>query len=249
MLKINRLSKTFNAGTPAEVIALDSVDLELTAGSFTLILGSNGSGKSTLLNLIAGNYFADSGAIELNGADIGNLTDFKRSVFISRIFQDPATGTAPELSVIENFRIASLRTKSKGLGIGVSSSFKQQVKAKLASLEMGLENRLLQPMSSFSGGQRQAMALLMATFEVPQLLLLDEPVAALDPKAATLIKALASRIIREQNITALMVTHDLRDCLDMGDRIIQMQNGKIIRDISGANKNGLKLPELYEWFN
>lgn len=248
MLSVSHLFKSFNSGTALEVNAVNDVDFNLSEASFTLLLGSNGSGKSTLLNLISGTLFPDKGTITLNGKAIQHLPEHKRSVFISRIFQDPAAGTSPDLSLIENFRIAALRRNKKGLRIGITSSFKKKVEEKLSTLEMKLESRLNQPMRNFSGGQRQAMALLMATLDPPDLLLLDEPVAALDPRTAEVVKNLIAKITSEQKITALMVTHDLKHCVSLGDRIIQMQNGKIIKDISGREKQDLTMPEIYSWF-
>lgn len=248
MLQITRLTKSFNTGTALEVNAVKAVDFTLESGSFALLLGSNGSGKSTVLNLLAGTISPDDGEIFLNGQSIRKLPEYKRSAFISRIFQDPAMGTSPDLSLIENFRIASLRKKRKGLETGINTAFKKKVEEKLSGLEMQLESRMHQPMRSFSGGQRQAMALLMATFEPPDLLLLDEPAAALDPKAAAVVKNLIAKIIADQKITTLMVTHDLKHCLELGDRIIQMQGGEIIKNISGATKKQLSLPEIYSWF-
>ena len=248
MLSVSHLFKSFNSGTALEVNAVSDIDFNLPEASFTLLLGSNGSGKSTLLNLISGILLPDKGRIELNGKTIQHLPEHKRSAFISRIFQDPATGTSPDLSLIENFRIAALRRKQKGLRIGLTSSFKKKIEEKLSTLEMQLESRMNQPMRNFSGGQRQAMALLMATLDPPDLLLLDEPVAALDPRTAEVVRTLIAKITAEQKITALMVTHDLKHCLALGDKIIQMQNGKIIRSISGPEKQNLTLPEIYSWF-
>lgn len=248
MIEISQLSKTFHAGTAREVKAVNNVNLQLEAGSFTLLLGSNGSGKSTLLNLLAGTALPDAGKILIQGKEIQSLTAYKRSASIARIFQDPTAGTAPDLSLIDNFRLAALRTKTKGFQLGVNSAFRQQVAEHISVLGMGLENRLNQPMGSFSGGQRQALSLLMATFDSLDVLLLDEPTAALDPRSAALVIDLSQRIVAEKKITAVMVTHELRHCMQLGNRIIQMSEGKIIRDVAGKEKEGLRLEELVNWF-
>lgn len=248
MIEISHLSKTFHAGTVREVKAVNDVNLQLEAGSFTLLLGSNGSGKSTLLNLLAGTTLPDAGNIRIQGKEIQGLPAYKRSASIARIFQDPTAGTAPDLSLIDNFRLAALRTKSKGFQLGVNSAFRKQVANHVSVLGMGLENRLNQPMGSFSGGQRQALSLLMATFDTLDVLLLDEPTAALDPRSAALVIDLSRRIVAEKNITAVMVTHELRHCTQIGNRIIQMSEGKIIRDVAGKEKDALRLEELVNWF-
>ena len=248
MIEISQLSKTFHAGTAREVKAVNNVNLQLEAGSFTLLLGSNGSGKSTLLNLLAGTALPDAGKILIQGKEIQSLPAYKRSASIARIFQDPTAGTAPDLSLIDNFRLAALRTKTKGFQLGVNSAFRQQVAEHISVLGMGLENRLNQPMGSFSGGQRQALSLLMATFDSLDVLLLDEPTAALDPRSAALVIDLSQRIVAEKKITAVMVTHELRHCMQLGNRIIQMSEGKIIRDVAGKEKEGLRLEELVNWF-
>ena len=248
MIEISQLSKTFHAGTAREVKAVNNVNLQLEAGSFTLLLGSNGSGKSTLLNLLAGTALPDAGKILIQGKEIQSLPAYKRSASIARIFQDPTAGTAPDLSLIDNFRLAALRTKAKGFQLGVNSAFRKQVAEHISVLGMGLENRLNQPMGSFSGGQRQALSLLMATFDSLDVLLLDEPTAALDPRSAALVIDLSRRIVAEKKITAVMVTHELRHCMQLGNRIIQMCEGKIIRDVAGKEKEGLRLEELVNWF-
>lgn len=248
MIEISHLSKTFHAGTAREVKAVNDVNLQLEAGSFTLLLGSNGSGKSTLLNLLAGTTLPDAGTIRIHGKEIQTLPAYKRSASIARIFQDPTAGTAPDLSLIDNFRLAALRTKTKGFQLGVNSAFRKLVAKHVSVLGMGLENRLNQPMGSFSGGQRQALSLLMATFDSLDVLLLDEPTAALDPRSAALVIELSRRIVSEKNITAVMVTHELRHCTQIGNRIIQMSEGKIIRDVAGKEKESLRLEELVNWF-
>jgi putative ABC transport system ATP-binding protein len=248
MIALQQINKTFNKGNPLEINALKNINLELKEKSFHIIIGANGSGKSTLLNLIAGNILPDSGKIVLNNKSIERLPNFKRSQFIARIFQNPVLGTAPDLSLLDNFKLAASRTHSKKLIINNSQGFKKKVIDSIASLGTGLENRINQPMSSFSGGQRQALSLLMATFDDLQLLLLDEPTAALDPSAAKTVMELANKIIKERNLTAIMVTHDLKHCIDFGTDIIQMQQGEIIRNINFDAKKNLTLTQLYSFF-
>ncbi len=249
MIEIKNLNKTFFPGTERQVIAVKSINLTLEVGSFNVMVGSNGSGKSTLLNLIAGSFLPDSGSISINGKQIQSLPSYKRSASIARIFQDPTAGTAPDLSLIDNFRLASLRTQNKGLRIGVDSAFRKVVSAHVSILAMGLENRLDQPMGSFSGGQRQALSLLMATFDTLDVLLLDEPTAALDPRSAARILELTQRILLEKKITAIMVTHELRQCIQVGSRIIQLSEGQVIRDVSGDAKKQLRIEDLANWFS
>jgi len=248
MIEILKLNKTFHPGSERQVIAVQNLDISFENGSFNLLIGSNGSGKSTLLNLIAGTILPDSGTISINGKPIQSIPSYKRSTSIARIFQDPTAGTAPDLSLLDNFRLASLRTQKKGLRIGVDAAFRKVVAAHVSILDMGLENRLNQPMGSFSGGQRQALTLLMATFDKLDVLLLDEPTAALDPKSAVRILELTQRIVAEKKIIAIMVTHELRQCIQVGTRIIQLSEGQIIRDVAGNTKTQLRLEELANWF-
>jgi putative ABC transport system ATP-binding protein len=249
MIEIHKLNKTFHPGTERQVIALQNLDITFENGSFNLLVGSNGSGKSTLLNLIAGTILPDSGTITINGKPIQAIPSYKRSTSIARIFQDPTAGTAPDLSLLDNFRLAALRTQKKGLRIGVDAAFRKVVADHVSILDMGLENRLNQPMGSFSGGQRQALSLLMATFDKLDVLLLDEPTAALDPKSAVRILDLTQRIVAEKQLIAIMVTHELRQCIQVGTRIIQLSEGQIIRDVSGDPKTQLRLEELANWFS
>jgi len=248
MIEILKLNKTFHLGSERQVIAVQNLDISFENGSFNLLIGSNGSGKSTLLNLIAGTILPESGTISINGKPIQSIPSYKRSTSIARIFQDPTAGTAPDLSLLDNFRLASLRTQKKGLRIGVDAAFRKVVAAHVSILDMGLENRLNQPMGSFSGGQRQALTLLMATFDKLDVLLLDEPTAALDPKSAVRILELTQRIVAEKKIIAIMVTHELRQCIQVGTRIIQLSEGQIIRDVAGNTKTQLRLEELANWF-
>lgn len=247
MLELINVNKTFAKNTPNEVNSLVDINLKLASNSFTLIIGSNGSGKSTLLNTIAGTVQVDRGKIEFMGQDITSKPDFKRSSMIARIFQNPLMGTAPDLTLLENFRLASLRNKPKGLHWMNKKQFSAQVSESLVRLNMGLENKLNQNVGSFSGGQRQAISLLMATYADLKLLLLDEPTAALDPRSSEIVLKLTHDIIAEQKITALMVTHDMKHCETMGDRVIQMHQGKIIRDLQ-LNQNRPHYEELMAWF-
>lgn len=248
MIELKGIKKIFNKGTANENVLFDSFDLTIRKGEFALIIGSNGSGKSTILNLIAGTLKSDEGDVSIDGKSIGKLEDYKRSKWIARIFQDPLAGTAPELSIAENFRLASLRTKKKGLNIGTNQAFKNGLREQISQLGLGLENKVDQSMGSLSGGQRQALTLLMATLDETKLLILDEPVAALDPKTASVIMELANDLIRRKNLTAIMVTHSMKDVKEYGDRLIMLKTGKIDRDLSGQAKKTVSLTELYDWF-
>ena len=249
MITISSISKTFNKGNPNEQKIFRNFNLEILKNDFIIVVGSNGSGKSTLLNLLAGTVFADEGSIYLDKKDISKYKEYKRSVWIARIFQNPLAGTASELSILENFRLAALRTKRKGLTIGTGDKFKSVVKEKIRILNLGLENKLTMSMGSLSGGQRQALALLMAIMDDTRLLLLDEPAAALDPKTSDLIMDLAEKVIKEFNLTALLVTHQLKDVVGYGNRVIQMKEGQIIRDFRKSDKEELIISDIYEWFN
>ncbi len=249
MIKLSGVRKTFGKGSPNEIRILDNFNLEVMKGDFIVVVGSNGSGKTTLLNLIAGTVKPDSGSITFEGNDITGLKDFNRSKWIARIFQNPLAGTAPDLTVLENFRLASQRTKPKGLITGTGNKFRALVKEKISVLNLGLENKLEQSMGSLSGGQRQALSLLMAIMDDTKILLLDEPTAALDPKTSLLILELAKKVINEYGLTAIMVTHQISDVIEYGNRVIQMKEGRIIRDIHGKDRKLFTMNEVYEWFN
>lgn len=250
MIEIRNLSITFNPGTEQELHALQRLDLQIPQGQFVILLGANGSGKSTLLNALAGTLSPErgNGEIFINNQNVTHKEVHQRSSYIGRIFQQPADGVASDLSVLENFRLAALRTSSKGLKVGTGKAFRNEVASRVEVLNMGLENRLDRSIGSFSGGQRQALSLLMATYVKPKLLLLDEPTAALDPKSAETVFSLACSIIKEQQLTALLVTHDLRHCTRAGDRIIQLSEGKIIRDNIGVSRESLSLADIQGWF-
>ena len=248
MIKISNLYKTFNPGKTNEVKALQGIDLEIKAGEFLVIVGANGSGKSTLLNSISGSVLQNSGEISIDGNAITSLAEHRRSKWIARVFQNPLMGTADELSVLENFRLASLRTKKKGLTIGINETFKNTVREKISELGMGLENKILQPMSSLSGGQRQALTLLMAVMDDVRILLLDEPTAALDPRSAEIVMKTADKLISDYNLTAFLITHNMKEAFNYGNRIIQMVEGRIVRDLDNKEKMKLSHTDLYEWF-
>lgn len=254
MIELRNISKTYNRSSPKAVVALENVNLFIPEKSYVVVVGSNGSGKSTLLNILAGTARPDEGQILINGIDITCLSDFERSKWVARIFQNPMTGTSPELTVLENFRLAFLRTEKKKFTIGTGERFRKMVKEKISLLGLGLENKLDQPMGTLSGGQRQALTLLMAVMpretgrEEAKILLMDEPTAALDPKTSALILELADKIIKEFNLTVIFVTHQLKDALRYGGRILCMEGGKVTRDLADQYKIKLTIPEVYEWF-
>ncbi|QHS57215.1 ATP-binding cassette domain-containing protein [Mucilaginibacter sp. 14171R-50] len=248
MIQLSNIRKTFNTGKPNQVTAIKNIDLSINTGEFVVIVGANGSGKTTLLNLLAGNILPDSGIITIDGHNVTRLPEYKRSKWIARIFQNPLTGTAADLSIIDNFRLAALRTQPKRLSIGKNEQFKNLVREKIATLGMGLENKIEQPIGTLSGGQRQALTLLMSVMDTCKILLLDEPTAALDPRSAENVLRIADDLIREYQLTAILVTHNLKDAGNYGSRIIQMGEGKILKDVAAADKKNLKQNELYDWF-
>ena len=249
MLRLQQINKTFNAGKATEVVAVQDLTLRLEPRSFTVLVGANGSGKSTLLNLIAGSIYPDRGDILLHEREIQRLPDYRRSRWIGRVFQNPLLGTAASLSVLDNFRMAALRRTTKWLRVGTGSVFRKQVAEKVATLGMGLENKLTQPMGTLSGGQRQALTLLMTVMADVDVLLLDEPSAALDPRSAREVMEIANRLIAEDQLTALLVTHNISEALRYGTRLIQMENGEIIRDYDAAAKRALDHGTVVSWFD
>ncbi len=248
MIELQHISKTFNRNTSNEVNALQDVNLKIDSTQFVVVVGSNGSGKSSLLNAIAGSIYVNEGKIVVDKNEITQMKEHQRSKWIARIFQDPLMGTAPDLSVLENFRLASIRTQSKKFAIGTNEKFKKKVQAKISLLNLGLENKVDQPMGTLSGGQRQALTLLMAVMDETKILLMDEPAAALDPKTSELIMKLAEKMIREFQLTAFLVTHQLKDALTCGDRLILMQEGIIAKDLNETEKSALRLNDLFNWF-
>ena len=248
MITITNIHKVFNKGRANQVNAVIGIDLTINTEEFVVIVGSNGSGKSTLLNLISGSILPSSGTITIDGADVTKLADYERSKWIARVFQNPISGTASELSILDNFRLAAIRTKTKGLSIGVNDAFKRHVKEKIATLGMGLENKIEQPMGTLSGGQRQALTLLMSVMDECKILLLDEPTAALDPRSAEIVMRTADKLSQEFKLTTILVTHNLKDAYNYGTRIIQMGEGMIIKDVDKQYKQSLKQNDLFEWF-
>lgn len=248
MLEISNLSKTFNKNTINEKIALDHINLTLKEGDFVTVIGGNGAGKSTLLNAICGAWNIDAGKILLDGINITNMADYKRAKFLGRVFQDPMMGTAGEMEIAENLAIANRRGKRRTLRWGMKKQEKANYQTLLAQLDLGLENRLTSKVGLLSGGQRQALTLLMATLQKPKLLLLDEHTAALDPKTSAKVLEITDRIVSEKNLTTIMITHNMKDAIAHGNRLIMMNEGKIIADISGAEKEKLTVEDLLRMF-
>jgi putative tryptophan/tyrosine transport system ATP-binding protein len=248
MIQLKNISKIFHPGQVNEVRALHPLSLEITKGDFVVIVGSNGSGKSTLLNLISGQLLPDRGQIFLDQIEVTHLPDYRRSRWIARVFQNPLSGTAPDLSILENFRLAALRTQSKTLTLGNNQAFRALVREHIAVLGMGLEQKVDQAMGSLSGGQRQALTLLMSVFDDVSVLLLDEPTAALDPRSAAVVMSTADRIIQSYQLTAVLITHNMKEACNMGNRILQMHEGQLKRDLSGAAKHQLREQDIYAWF-
>ena len=248
MLKIKKLRKVFNAKTINEKVALNNIDLTLNEGDFVTVIGGNGAGKSTLLNMIAGVYPMDSGQIILNGIDISLLPEYKRAKYIGRVFQDPMMGTAAQMQIEENLALAKRRGKKRGLAWEITNSEREEYKVLLQRLGLNLENRLTSQVGLLSGGQRQALTLLMATLQSPNLLLLDEHTAALDPKTAESVLQLTQELVAESNLTTLMITHNMKDAIKYGNRLIMMYNGQIIYSVEGEEKKNLKVEDLLAKF-
>jgi putative ABC transport system ATP-binding protein len=248
MIDIIKVHKIFNPGKANQVNAVNGIDLHIKTGEFLVIVGANGSGKTTLLDLVAGSVFPNSGSIEIDGKDVTKLPDYQRSLWIARVFQNPMSGTASDLSILDNFRLAAIRTKPKGLSIGITDDFKKRVKEKIVTLGMGLENKIEQPMGTLSGGQRQALTLLMSIMDSCKVLLLDEPTAALDPRSAEIVMHTADKLIKDYKLTAILITHNLKDAYNYGNRIILMGEGLIIKDMDALNKSALKQTDLFDWF-
>ena len=248
MFEIKNVHKTFNPGTVNEKKALSGIDLTLNEGDFVTVIGGNGAGKSTLLNMIAGVYPVDCGSITIDGREVTKLPEFKRAAYLGRVFQDPKTGTAADMQIVENLALAARRGKRRTLKSGVSRSEKSEYKELLKSLDLGLENRLTSKVGLLSGGQRQAITLLMATLKKPKLLLLDEHTAALDPKTAKKVLDLTEQIVAEHHLTTIMITHNMKDAIAIGNRLIMMNEGKIIYDVSGEEKKTLTTADLLAKF-
>lgn len=248
MLTVNHLKKTFNAGTVNEKVGLNDVSLHLEEGDFVTIIGSNGAGKSTLFNLISGYFVSDEGQILLDDEDITFCKEHKRAKHIGRLFQDPLKGTAPSMTIEENLALCYMRSKSNPLSLGLKKKEKELFRERLAQLDLGLEDRMKTKMGLLSGGQRQAVTLLMSTLVVPKLLLLDEHTAALDPATADKVLKLTKEIISENHITAMMITHNIQSSLDLGNRTLMMDAGRIILDIKGKERDKMTVLGLLDLF-
>ncbi len=248
MLEIRNISKTFNKGTINEKRALIDVSLTLKDGDFCTVIGGNGAGKSTVMNAIAGVWPVDSGRILIDGEDVSALPEFKRAVYLGRVFQDPMTGTAGDMQIVENMALAARRGQKRTLRWGVSHKEEEEYRELLKKLDLGLEDRMTSKVGLLSGGQRQALTLLMATMKKPKVLLLDEHTAALDPKTAAKVLEATDRIVGENKLTTLMVTHNMNDAIAHGNRLIMMSHGNIIYDVSGEEKKNLKVPDLLRKF-
>lgn len=248
MLNINHIAKTFNPGTITEKRALTDCDLHLQPGDFVTVIGGNGAGKSTMLNAVAGAFLVDKGSIEIDGVNVTRLPEHKRAKYLGRVFQDPMTGTAATMSIEENMALAYRRGKRRGLRWGITAKEREFFRQQLKTLELGLENRLSAKVGLLSGGQRQALTLLMATMQKPKLLLLDEHTAALDPKTAAKVLHLTRKLVADNSLTALMITHNMKDALQYGNRTIMMHEGKVILDIGRETKAQLRVEDLLQMF-
>ncbi len=248
MLDIINVEKTFNPGTINEKKALCGIDLHLDEGDFVTVIGGNGAGKSTMLNMIAGVYPVDCGSIVIDGTDVTRLPEYKRAKYLGRVFQDPMTGTAADMQIEENLALAARRGKRRTLLPGITAKERRQYKELLELLDLGLEDRLTAKVGLLSGGQRQALTLLMATLKKPKLLLLDEHTAALDPKTAKKVLDITEQIVRRDNLITVMITHNMADAIRVGNRLIMMHEGRIVVDVKGSEKSNLTIEELLQMF-
>ncbi|HHT15408.1 MAG: ABC transporter ATP-binding protein [Christensenellales bacterium] len=249
MLKVQSVTKTFHPGTVNANTALDNLSLHLKNGDFVTVIGGNGAGKSTLLNAIAGTFSIDEGSIVLDDVDITNLPEFRRSAFLGRVFQDPMMGTAPTMQIDENLALAARRGQKRGLKWGMKREEQERYRELLKTLELGLEDRMSIKVGLLSGGQRQSLTLLMATLKKPKLLLLDEHTAALDPRTAPKVLEITQRLVEHHKLTTLMITHNMRDALHLGNRLVMMDGGRIVLDISGEEKKNLTVSDLLARFS
>ncbi len=249
MLELKNISKTFFPGTVHEKTALDNLNLTLHEGDFVTVIGGNGAGKSTMLNAIAGTFPVDSGTILIDGKDVTRLPEYKRAALLGRVFQDPMMGTAPTMQIQENLALAARRGKPRGLRWGITPQEQEMYYQKLKDLDLGLEDRMKAKVGLLSGGQRQALTLLMAVLQKPKLLLLDEHTAALDPRTAAKVLELSDRIVEENHLTTLMITHNMKDAIAHGNRLIMMDAGHVVLDISGEDKKKLTVNDLLTLFS
>ncbi len=248
MLRIEHIRKTFNPGTITEKLALSDVSLTLEPGDFVTVIGGNGAGKSTMLNAVAGVFPVDQGKIFIGETDVTRLPEYKRAKYLGRVFQDPMTGTAASMNIEENMALALRRGKPRGLGWGITAKEREVYREKLKMLGLGLEDRMSSKVGLLSGGQRQALTLLMSALQTPMLLLLDEHTAALDPKTAEKVLEITKKIVEENHLTALMVTHNMRDAINIGNRLIMMNEGRIVVDVGGEKKKQLTRHDLIGLF-
>ncbi len=249
MLQVQNIYKTFNAGTVNEKVALRGLNLHLKKGDFVTVIGGNGAGKSTLLNSVAGVFGVDEGKIIIDGVDVTHLPEYKRAKYIGRVFQDPMMGTAATMQIEENLALAARRGKPRTLRKGITKAEREEYREQLKILDLGLEDRMTSKVGLLSGGQRQALTLLMATLQKPKLLLLDEHTAALDPKTAAKVLDATERIVAKDNLTTLMITHNMRDAIAHGNRLIMMYDGHIVVDVSGEEKKNLTVEQLLNLFS
>lgn len=248
MISLDNCHKRFHKGSINEVYALQGISLEIPDGDFITVIGSNGAGKSTLLNCIAGSFFPDTGSIHIRNHEVTRWPEYKRARSIARVFQDPLLGTCPSATIEQNLALAVKRGKARGVGRGVKAGYGKMFRDKLATLGLGLEERLQDKVGLLSGGQRQALTMLMATMIKPDVLLLDEHIAALDPKTANQILMLTRDIVQEQQLTTMMITHNMQHAIDFGNRLIMLHQGRIIYDVSGSEKSSLKVEDLLRKF-
>lgn len=248
MLKVTSVYKTFNPGTVNEKVALNGLNLTLNDGDFVSVIGGNGAGKSTLLNAIAGTFPVDDGSIVLDGIELTGLPEYKRAKYLGRVFQDPMMGTAPTMQIDENLALAARRGSTRTLKWGITKDEKEEYHELLKILELGLEDRMTSKVGLLSGGQRQALTLLMATLKKPKLLLLDEHTAALDPKTAQKVLDISEKVVAQNNLTTMMITHNMRDAIRYGNRLVMVEGGKVVLDVSGEEKSKLTVAELIDSF-
>lgn len=248
MLELSNVSKIFNGGTVNEKVALNRLNLKLEEGDFVTVIGGNGAGKSTMMNIVSGAMQPDEGSVILGGVDVTKISEHKRAKYLGRVFQDPVMGTASDMQIEENLALAARRGKVRGLGWGITKTERETYRQMLAEMDLGLEDRLTTKVKLLSGGQRQALTLLMATMNRPKLLLLDEHTAALDPKTSAKVLAITKKIVEENNLTTLMITHNMADAIAYGNRLVMLHEGKIIYDTKGEEKKNLTVKSLLEKF-